>query len=342
MGGTLSKYVAAGSAARIVSLTAGEAGQIRDVTTGPRRTLGQVRTAELREAAAVLGVTDTICLDHGDGTLQHQPKDALVEVARGLIDDFAADVVISFGPDGGTGHPDHVAVSEIATEAAASSTSQPAMLHAVFPQHGQLLVELLVDWLDSLDERFRGTEAFAHALMLFADGSSMLGYAADHMDIRFYPAGTFIIEQGEPAGELFLVLSGAFDIIREDDDGQLSRLATSGAGGFVGEDGIARGQARNAHVVAKTSVTCFVLSPGARNPTSARGASPLAPTHVRPIATSPSTEGCITVDVKSFARQKIRALSCHRSQYPLEHDMFPDSLVEALFGVEYFDQVAGS
>lgn len=342
MGGTLSKYVAAGSAARIVSLTAGEAGQIRDARTGPRRTLGQVRAAELREAAAVLGVTDTICLDHGDGTLQHQPKGPLVELGRGLIDDFAADVVISFGPDGGTGHPDHVAVSEIATEAAAISASQPAMLHAVFPQHGNLLVALLVDWLDSLDERFRGTEEFAHALMLFADGSSMLGYAADHMDVRFYPAGTFIIEQGEPSGELFLVLSGVVDIIREDDDGRLSTLGRPGAGSFVGEDGIARGQARNAHVVAKTSVTCFVLSPGARNPASARGASPVVPTHVRPITSSPSTEGCITLDVKPFAPQKIRALACHRSQYALEHDMFPDPIVEALFGFEYFDQVAGS
>jgi hypothetical protein len=34
----------------------------------------------------------------------------------------------------------------------------------------------------------------------------------------------------------------------------------------------------------------------------------------------------------------MRALACHRSQYALTADMFPPSIVEALFGVERFNR----
>ena len=63
-------------------------------------------------------------------------------------------------------------------------------------------IGLIVDWLSGLDERFMGTEEFAHSLMLFADGSSMLGYAGDRLDVRFYPKGTFIIRTGQVMGRV--------------------------------------------------------------------------------------------------------------------------------------------
>ncbi len=43
-----------------------------------------------------------------------------------------------------------------------------------------------------------------HALKLFADGSSMLGFAADHLTVEWFPAGGLVIEQGEAANELFM------------------------------------------------------------------------------------------------------------------------------------------
>ncbi len=338
MGGTIAKLTDGGAVARIVSLTRGEAGQIRDVAAATRRTLGEVRARELVGAGAALGVTDTRCLDLADGTLANRPVEELIETAVALIDEFRPDVVISFGPDGAYGHPDHVTVSNVATLATARTRSQPIMLHAVFPRSEQLLVGLIVDWLESLDDRFRGSEEFANGLMLFANGSSMLGYAADHLDVRFFPAGTFIIEQGEPPGELFLVLSGSADIVVESDDGSLNHLATVGPGCFVGEDGIARGQPRNAHVVAAESVTCFVLSPGAASPSAGRGSTSLVD---RFVGEGPGAElppDCIEVDVRAYADRKVEALACHRSQYALRADMFPPSLVQGLFGVEYFVQ----
>ncbi len=334
----MSKYVSEGGVGKIVSLTQGEAGQIRDVRSASRRNLGSVRQQELAAAARVLGVSDTQCHDIKDGTLAGQPEELMIDVAKSVIDDFVPDVVISFGPDGAYGHPDHVAVSRIATLAATLSDSKPAMLHAVFPRSSKLLVRLLTDWLEGLDGRFMGTGEFAHGLMLFADGSSMLGYAADHLAVRFYPPGTFIIEQGEPSGELFLVLSGVVDIQRENEDGSFTHVAQTGTGSFVGEDGIASGQPRNAHVVANTSVTCFVLSPGPANNSAGRGdSSEVDPFRSSAVPTADELPpGCIAVDVTPFAEQKVRALACHRTQYAIEADMFPPSLAIGLFGVEYF------
>lgn len=340
LGGTMANAVAAGGRGQIASFTKGEAGQIRDVSTGSRATLGAVRHEELLAACRAIGVDNVWCGDHGDGTLADAPREPLIQEAVALIDEFSPDALISFGPDGAYGHPDHIAAGEIAEEAARRSVTRPAFYQAVFPQRSQLLVSLIVDWLTSLDDRFMGTEAFAHGLMLFADGSSMLGYAADHLSVRFFPTGTFIIEQGEPSGELFLVLSGTVDIVHEDSHGAREHLATSGPGSFFGEDGIARGQPRSAHVVARDSVTCFVLSPAEASLSAGRGEnSPLdrfIDANVDPVS---DVDQYVAVDVRGVVRQKIDALACHRSQYAIEPDYFPDSLLEGLFGVEYFRRV---
>jgi LmbE family N-acetylglucosaminyl deacetylase len=51
----------------------------------------------------------------------------------GLLDDVRADTVVTFGPDGFTGHPDHRAVSAWAELAVRRSTATPRILHAVAP-----------------------------------------------------------------------------------------------------------------------------------------------------------------------------------------------------------------
>jgi LmbE family N-acetylglucosaminyl deacetylase len=45
------------------------------------------------------------------------------------------------------------------------------------------------------------------------------------------------------------------------------------------------------------------------------------------------------IDVSDFVGHKIRATAAHRSQYPIDPTMFPDSIVQEMFGVEYFIQV---
>ena len=45
------------------------------------------------------------------------------------------------------------------------------------------------------------------------------------------------------------------------------------------------------------------------------------------------------IDVSDFVDRKIRATAAHRSQYPIDPTMFPESILREMFGVEYFIQV---
>jgi LmbE family N-acetylglucosaminyl deacetylase len=101
----------------VVSATRGQAGQIRDAAVGDRRTIAAVREAELRQACQRLGVTQVLCLDHVDGTLADAEFPALVAEVAEVIGEFGPDVIITFGPDGGYGHPDHVTISVVTTAA---------------------------------------------------------------------------------------------------------------------------------------------------------------------------------------------------------------------------------
>ena len=116
-GGTFAHYAGQGAEIMVVSATRGQAGQIRDAAAGDRRTIAAVREAELRLACERLGITKVRCLDHVDGTLADAGFPALVDEVAEVIGEFRPDVVITFGPDGGYGHPDHVTIGAAATAA---------------------------------------------------------------------------------------------------------------------------------------------------------------------------------------------------------------------------------
>ncbi|MET0902716.1 MAG: PIG-L family deacetylase, partial [Acidimicrobiales bacterium] len=338
-GGTIARCAEAGAVTGIASLTQGEAGQIRDSAAATRRTLAAVRVKELDLSATALGVDQVACLDLGDGRLGGQPIAETAATVRTLIEGFEPDVVVTFGPDGGFGHPDHIASCLATVEAVSAMAVRPRLLHAKFPMRGQLMVDLIVEWLTSQPRRFAGSTEFAHALKLFADGTSMLGVAADHIKVDWFPPGSYLIEQGEPATELHCLLSGTADVVVEHHDGRMEWKHAAGVGSFVGEDGLASGQHRNAHVIARDAVTCLVLSPDPPSWTAARGAGAPAGPFTRPgeLATSPTAiEDCFMVNVRTTLRQKVAALAAHRSQYALDPDLLPPSMLERLLGTERF------
>ena len=116
-GGTFARYAGQGAEIMVVSATRGQAGQIRDAAAGNRQTIAAVREAELRLACERLGITEVRCLDHVDGTLADAGFAALVEEVAEVIGEFRPDIVITFGPDGGYGHPNHVTISAATTAA---------------------------------------------------------------------------------------------------------------------------------------------------------------------------------------------------------------------------------
>jgi len=118
VGGTLAKYAAEGFETYLVTATRGERGRFGDATERPSlETVGRTREAELRAAASVLGVSEVTFLDYIDGELDRaDPKEAVGKIVHHLRRVQPA-VVITFGPDGAYGHPDHIAVSQFTTAA---------------------------------------------------------------------------------------------------------------------------------------------------------------------------------------------------------------------------------
>ena len=286
-GGTLAKYAAAGTEVMVVSVTQGEAGQIRDPSMATRSTLGSIRVRELHEACGQLGVQHVTCLDYQDGQLETLDNEVLVLVITEIIRTFQPDVVLTFGADGAYGHPDHIAVGTATTTAfmragdpahypeqiAAGLAPHPPtrLYHTCFPRQQGLLLDQLVQWLKSLDTRFRGSPDFIHGLTFIAEEATTLGYSRDHICVGWYPAGLAILEQGEPPFSLYMILSGCAEVLRQEPDGSMCKIGELGPGAFFGEDGLAALQPRNAYVVARDSVSCLVLSPDAPTAFAARG-----------------------------------------------------------------------
>ena len=96
------------------------------------------------------------------------------------------------------------------------------------------MMERLAAWLTSQPGRFAGTPAFAHALLLLAEAARTMGHIRDHVQVRWYPPGSYVVEQGEAAAELFLILSGEAEMWQEGDGGRRERLGRLGVGEFFG------------------------------------------------------------------------------------------------------------
>jgi LmbE family N-acetylglucosaminyl deacetylase len=341
-GGTFAKYASAGADVRVISLTKGGAGQIRDAGVATRATLRAVRERELDAAAKELGLTETRCLDHPDGGLSDIDSQSLVGLASELLSEIDPDVVITFGPDGFSGHPDHIAVGAAVTAACYDlrSAKPIRLFHCHLPRSRMLLRDRLADWVVELTTRFKGTKDFVRALSVFSRETTSLGYAADFVNVEWFPSGSYLVEQGEAARTMHFLLSGHVEIRREGEDGRVRVVDGSGPGEFIGEMGIATGQPRNAHVVAVDDVTSLTFSAAEPVPIDGRGEeSRLLRTRRLPSGDQVDARVSTCIDVSDFVGHKIRATAAHRTQYPIDPRMFPDPILREMFGVEYFIQV---
>jgi LmbE family N-acetylglucosaminyl deacetylase len=121
-GGTLLRYVAEGVETAVVTATLGQAGWQGDPAAFPGpEALGRIREDELRAAIAKLGVGELHLLGYMDGQLdQVDPAAAIERIVRHLRA-FRPQVVITFGPEGAYGHPDHIAICQYTTAAVVAS-----------------------------------------------------------------------------------------------------------------------------------------------------------------------------------------------------------------------------
>jgi LmbE family N-acetylglucosaminyl deacetylase len=114
--GLMAEFRRRGDRVVVVTATLGEQGTDDPVTWPPDR-LAARRHAELRASLAVLDVDELHVLGYEDGRCaRHDGTDV---IARHIAD-LAPDLIVTFGPDGMTGHPDHRAVSRWTTDARAA------------------------------------------------------------------------------------------------------------------------------------------------------------------------------------------------------------------------------
>ena len=129
IGATLAKYAAEGVGTYLVTATRGERGWRGDPAANPGlEAVGRAREAELLAAADVLGLREVNFLDYIDGDLDQAPPKEAIDRIVGHLRRLRPQVVVTFGPDGGYGHPDHIAICQFtysALVAAADSSYRP-------------------------------------------------------------------------------------------------------------------------------------------------------------------------------------------------------------------------
>lgn len=127
-GATLAKYAAEGVETYLITATRGERGWQGNPDDNPGLdALGKIREQELLEAAQVLGIRDVHFLDYIDGDLDRADPQAAIAKIVAYVRRVRPQVVLTFALDGAYGHPDHIAISQLACAAlvAAADSTYP-------------------------------------------------------------------------------------------------------------------------------------------------------------------------------------------------------------------------
>jgi len=123
-GGTLARYTAEDVAVHLVCATCGEAGEDALADTDGLSDLASRREAELRCAASALNLASVEILGYRDSGMagadanmhpealaQARIEEVAERVANAMVQ-LRPQVVLTHGPGGGYGHPDHIAVHQ--------------------------------------------------------------------------------------------------------------------------------------------------------------------------------------------------------------------------------------
>ncbi|WP_052668606.1 PIG-L deacetylase family protein [Nitriliruptor alkaliphilus] len=127
--GLMARVTDGGGHVACVTATRGERGT-SDPGAWPLERLGRRRAVELRASLAAVGVSDHRFLGYVDGTVADVDPQEGIERIGAILDQVQPDTVVTFGPDGMTGHDDHVAVSGWTTQAVAAAGRPIQLLYA--------------------------------------------------------------------------------------------------------------------------------------------------------------------------------------------------------------------
>lgn len=126
--GIMAEAIDNGQTVACVTATRGEKG-VQDPDRWPPEQLADIRAAEMQNALAELGVEHHHWLGYKDGECQNVEVDEVVARLRKYIEQYQPQTILTFGPEGMTGHPDHCTVSKWVSLATANTSIQ--VYHAV-------------------------------------------------------------------------------------------------------------------------------------------------------------------------------------------------------------------
>jgi LmbE family N-acetylglucosaminyl deacetylase len=172
-GGVMAAAADSGQRVVCVSATAGERGTT-DPEAWPPARLERVRRWETAAAMAVLGISEHRILDLPDGDLAADDERG-AELVGALVDEIRPDTILTFGPDGITYHPDHIAIGRLVSDAW-RTREYPCRLFYPAPtvEHLARFGGLYEEWgVYMTEERPAGVEVGQLALRVALEGSAL-------------------------------------------------------------------------------------------------------------------------------------------------------------------------
>lgn len=126
--GIMSAAAANGQTVVCVTATKGEKG-VQNPDKWPAKKLATIRAKEMAQAMHTLGIPNHHWLNYPDGGCSQVNANEAVDRLKQLIEQYRPQTILTFGPEGMTGHPDHCTVSKWVDKA--THGSDIAVYHAV-------------------------------------------------------------------------------------------------------------------------------------------------------------------------------------------------------------------
>jgi N-acetylglucosamine malate deacetylase 2 len=133
-GGTLALLAQQGVRVQVLTATRGQAGSCGNPPMCSPEDLPVVRERELRCACTALGILPPILLDYQDGHLTEVDPNEVIEQIIRIAEAVRPQVLLTFGPDGLSGHPDHILIGQLVKNIFDCMTQVLALYTVAVPQ----------------------------------------------------------------------------------------------------------------------------------------------------------------------------------------------------------------
>jgi len=132
-GGIMAAAAQNGQKVVVITATKGEAASV-DEDRWPSAQLGNIRAQELHDCLRILGVTEHGMLECLDGECDKADQNDMALQLASIMHRERPSTILTFGPEGLTGHGDHAAVSRWVERAVQLVDGEPQVYHAIHTQ----------------------------------------------------------------------------------------------------------------------------------------------------------------------------------------------------------------